>query len=327
MSINIPSFFKQRKKQKMSKKSTNKIASFVTKLQPGTVFVQDCISDKASNLYQLDLATGKAELVGAITNDIYDIAFVGSQLYGLDQEKNRETTRLVKIAPTTGETTVVGDIGFYVVGLAYNRQRDTLYASAAKQLIAIDLETGKGKPAVTVSKDERGCGEVAFDTDGQAYITLIGTDRKKLLASCDRDTNRVKIIGDIGFPDLASMEFVGDVLYGVTGNFFDLGKDGQLIRIDTKTGKGTLVTKTNPLGRWAGMTIYEPATAITTETPAKVNSNEQSERTVEEDMKLLTIDTKNNCYVIDPNGMKDLQQNVASSFTFDKGTYDIQIIL
>ena len=36
------------------------------------------------------------------------------------------------------------------------------------------------------------------------------------------NTKKVKIIGNIGFPDLASMEFVGDVLYGVTGNFFDL---------------------------------------------------------------------------------------------------------
>ena len=204
----------------------------------------------------------------------------------------------------------MGDIGFYVVGLAYDHQRNTLYASAAKQLIAIDLETGRGKPATRVSRGKRGCGEIAFDENGQAYITLIGSDRKKLLASCDLDTNKVKIIGDIGFPDLASMEFVGDVLYGVTGNFFNLGKDGQLIRIDTKTGKGTLVTKTDPLGRWAGMTIYEPATAITTETPAKVNSNEQSETTMEKNMQLLTIDTKNNCYVIDPNGMNDLQQNV-----------------
>ena len=73
------------------------------------------------------------------------------------------------------------------------------------------------------------------------------------------------------------------------------------------------------------MTIYEPATAITTQTPAKVNSNEQSETTVEEEMKLLTIDTKDNCYVINPDGMNELQQNVASTYTFDKGTYEIQI--
>ncbi|MBD2525683.1 hypothetical protein [Nostoc sp. FACHB-133] len=42
-------------------------------------------------------------------------------------------------------------------------------------------------------------------------------------------------------------------------------------------------------------------------------------------MKLLTIDTKNNCYVIDANAMNHLQQDVASSFTLEKGTFDIKI--
>ena len=51
------------------------------------------------------------------------------------------------------------------------------------------------------------------------------------------------------------MEFVGDVLYGVTGNFFKLGKDGQLIRIDTTTAQGSLVAITDPIGRWAGIAI------------------------------------------------------------------------
>ncbi|MGB5636657.1 MAG: hypothetical protein WBM44_22010 [Waterburya sp.] len=134
-----------------------------SEVQSGTIYVQDCTPDKVSNLYQLDLETGKAELVGAITNDVYDIAFVDSQLYGLDQEENSDNTRLVKIDSTTGEVTVVGDIGFYVVGLAYNRQRNILYASAAKQLIEIDLETGRGKSAIEVSRNKRVCGEIAFD--------------------------------------------------------------------------------------------------------------------------------------------------------------------
>ncbi|MDJ0589591.1 MAG: hypothetical protein QNJ72_06280 [Pleurocapsa sp. MO_226.B13] len=310
----------------MKNSSSNNISNMDTiELKPKTVYVQDYISGKACKLYTLDLKTGSADLVGAIATDVYDLAFVGSQLYGLQQQPGGKTTNLVKIDRATGKATVVNDIGFHVVGLAYNRQRDTLYATAAKQLIAIDLETGKGKPVVTVSKDKRGCGEVAFDSHGRAYITLIGTDKKKHLASCDLDSGKVKVIGNIGFPDLASMEFIDDVLYGVTGNFFNLGKDGQLIRIDIQTGKGTLVTKTTPLGRWAGMTIYEPATVPQGKTPTTVNLNQQSQTTVKEDMKLLTIDTKENCYVIDPNGMNELQQNVASSFTFDKGTYEIQI--
>ncbi|WP_036478869.1 YncE family protein [Myxosarcina sp. GI1] len=293
------------------------------KLQLGTVYVQDCISGKVSNLYTLDLNTGRATVVGNIAKDVCDLAMVGSQLYGLNQQQGSKTTQLVKIDRAIGKTTKVGEIGFNVVGLAYNTQRDTLYASAAKQLIAIDLKTGKGKPAVTVSNNELSCGEVAFDRTGRAYISLIGADKKKLLASCDLDSGKVNIIGDIGFPDLASMEFVNNTLYGVTGNFFNLGKDGRLIRIDTQTGKGTVITKTSPLGRWAGMTVYQPA--LVTKTAATSNNINQKQITAEENMQLLTIDTKNNCYVIDPNGMNDLQLNVASKYTFEKGNYEVQI--
>ncbi|HEY9771576.1 MAG TPA: hypothetical protein V6C71_24295 [Coleofasciculaceae cyanobacterium] len=288
--------------------------------ESGTVYIQDCVAGKASQLYTLDLQTGKADLIGSITTEVYDLAFVGSQLYGL--RRGNKTTELVQI-DRAGKAVAVGNISFDVVGLAYNSQRDTLYASAAKQLIAIDLKTGKGKPAVTVSKDKRGCGEVAFNSSGKAYITLIGTDNKKQLATCDLDSGKVQVIGDIDFPDLASMEFIDDVLYGVTGNFFNLGKDGQLIRIDIKTGKGKVVTKTNPANRWAGMTVYQPVLAKTA-TVSETNSN-QSQQTVEENMQLLTIDTKDNCYVIDPEGMNTLQENIASKLTLDRGNFEIQI--
>ncbi|MBD2356046.1 hypothetical protein H6G41_15685 [Tolypothrix sp. FACHB-123] len=302
------------------------------KLQPGAVYIQDCVSNELSKLYTLDLVTGKASFIGEIVTEVADIAFVNSHLYGLDREG--EKTRLVKIDLNSGDATVIGDIGFAAAGLAYNRQRQTLYATTAKQLIAINLDTAKGTPVVTVADKEYNCGEVAFNAEGKAYITLIGYDKKKILASTNLDTGEVKKIGEIGFADVASMEFVGDVLYGVTGNFFNLGKDGQLIRIDTKTGKGTLVAITEPVGRWAGISLYEPVTAVTTAITSKLTSEEQSEKikvsqeikTVKEgNVSILTIDTKNNCYVIDANQMNNLQQNIASSYVFEKGSYDIKI--
>jgi hypothetical protein len=354
-----------RKKKEKSMSSTAK----PIKVKPGAVYIQDCVTNELSKLYTLDLATGKATFVGEIVTEVFDIAFVGSQLYGLDRDGDK--TRLVKIDLNSGDVTVIGDIGNACAGLAYNRQRNTLYATTAKQLIAINLETGKGTPVVTVADKDHNCAEVAFDADGKAYITLIGYNKKKLLASLNLETSKVHIIGNIGFPNIASMEFVGDVLYGVTGNFFNLGKNGQLIRINTTTGKGTLVTMTEPKGRWAGISIYEPATVVTTEITPEVKSDEKSETTkeetsqpipaavkqektsqpipaavkqektsqgtpaivsqesktiTEEGMSILTIDTKNNCYVINPDQMNNLQQNVATSFTFDKGTFDIKII-
>ncbi len=301
-------------------------------LKSGTVFVQDCNSNEMSKLYTLDLSTGKATLIGEIITEVYDIAFVGSQLYGLDREGN--TTRLVKIDLNTGDITVVGDIGFTTAGLAYNPQRQSLYATTAKQLISINLETGKGTPALTVADKNYNCGEVAFDADGTAYITLIGSDKKKVLARCNLETGEVTRIGDTGFPGLASLEFVDNILYGVAGNFFNLGKDGQLIRIDPKTGKGTLVATTDPIGRWAGMTIYQPVTQeesgqtseIIPPSPEITPPSPTDTTIKEETMKVLTIDTKNNCYVINPDEMNHLQQHVAKSFSLEKGTFDIQIV-
>src|SRR6476469_3941009 len=295
---------------------------------PGTVYIQDCVSNQLSKLYTLDLGTGKATFIGELITEVYDIAFVDSQLYGIDQEGG--TTQLVKIDIKTGDTIVIGNTGFATAGLAYNAQRQTLYASTAKQLIALDLKTGKGTPVATVANKDYNCGEIAFDSNGIAYITLIGYEKKKLLARCNLDTSEVKTIGDTGFPGIGSIEFVVNVLYGVTGRFFNLGKDGQLIRINTQTGKGTLVAQTKPSGRWAGIAVYQPAAEVSATITPKVNTEATqaaptTTTTREATMKLLTIDTKANCYVINTDQMNNLQQNVAKSLTLDKGTFDIQI--
>ncbi|AFZ04761.1 hypothetical protein Osc7112_0120 [Oscillatoria nigro-viridis PCC 7112] len=149
----------------MSNQGSN-IPSVDLAMVPGTVYIQDCVSNQLSKLYTLDLATGKATFIGELITEMYDIAFVDSQLYGIEQEGG--TTQLVKIDIKTGETIVIGDTGFATAGLAYNAQRQTLYATTAKQLIALDLKTGKGTPVATVANKDYNCGEVAFDSNGIA---------------------------------------------------------------------------------------------------------------------------------------------------------------
>ena len=314
----IFSFFKPRKVQQMIEKTTANAELAESRI----VYVQDFFPDRASNLYTLDLQTGQADLVGEIATGVSDLAFVGSQLYGLKLGSN--DTQLVEIDRATGEASTIVKIGFEVVGLAYSYRRETLYAVATKQIIAIDLETGKGTPVMTFTQDKRNCCEIAFDDSGLAYITLIGSNKKKQLASCDLDSGKAKVIGNIGFPDLGSMEFVDNILYGVTGNFFDLGEDGQLLRIDTKTGKGRVITQTTPASRWAGMTVEAAVPASNVEEPIDNNSDSKIS-TKEKEMQQLTIDTKVNCYVIDPNGMNSLQENVATKATLEQGNYEIQI--
>lgn len=231
------------------------------------VFVQDYAPRQQSKLYQLDLATGQATLVGEIGTEIYDLAVVDSELYALDKKNFslRKTMNLVKVNQTTGTTEVIGNIGHDVVGLAYNPGTQKLYATAhtKHQIIEINPKTGKGKVAVTLSDRDRQVGEIAFDGSGKAYISLIGTDLKKYLATFDLSGGKVDLIGEIYFPGLASMKFVGETLYGVGGSYEGLGgKNGQLIRIDTETGCGSLVLNTKPELCWAGMAIAAPSMAI-----------------------------------------------------------------
>ena len=56
---------------------------------PGTVYLPDCVSNHLSKLYTLDLATGKATFIGELITEVYDIALVDSQLYGIDRERAR----------------------------------------------------------------------------------------------------------------------------------------------------------------------------------------------------------------------------------------------
>ena len=228
-------------------------------------YVQDYRAGQQSRLYELNIKTGKATLIGEIGTDIYDLALIGSDLYALDKRdfKTRRTMNLIKVDRRSGATQVVGNIGYDLVGMAYNPNRGKLYATAHQnyQIIEIDLNTGKGKVAVTLSDRDRLVGEIAFNSEGALYITLTGTDLKKYLATCNLDAGEVKLIGDTYFPGLASMKFVGNTLYGVGGQYEGVGgSNGQLIRIDTNTGSGSLLFKTEPALCWAGMAILEQST-------------------------------------------------------------------
>ena len=72
----------------MSNQASN-IPSVDLAILPGTVYIQDCVWNQLSKLYTLNLATGKATFIGEIITELYDIAFVDLQLYGIDRERAR----------------------------------------------------------------------------------------------------------------------------------------------------------------------------------------------------------------------------------------------
>jgi len=72
----------------MSNEASN-IPSVDLAIVPSTVYLQDSVWHQLSKLYTLDLATGKATFIGEIITEVYDIAFVDSQLYGIDRVRAR----------------------------------------------------------------------------------------------------------------------------------------------------------------------------------------------------------------------------------------------
>ncbi|MGL5080078.1 MAG: hypothetical protein ACRC8A_01190 [Microcoleaceae cyanobacterium] len=224
----------------------------------GTIYVLDRYSGQSSKLYYLDLETGKPTFVGEVVPEVFDIEFADDKLYGIAHRVGGQTMQLLRIDPATARATVIGDTRFYTVGLAYNSVRKTLYASTAKELISINPITGVGTPVMTIADSAYNCGELTFSSTGKAYITLIGNDQKKLLATCNLSTGKVTRIGEISYPNLTCMKFYRDMLYGVTGEYLGLSRNGQLIQIDLNTGAGALVRETETAHCWAGMTIYEP---------------------------------------------------------------------
>ena len=72
----------------MSNRASN-IPSLDLAIVPGTVYIQDCVWNQLNKLYTLDLATGKATFIGEIITEVYDIAFVDSQLYRMERVRAR----------------------------------------------------------------------------------------------------------------------------------------------------------------------------------------------------------------------------------------------
>jgi hypothetical protein len=72
----------------MSNQASN-IPSVDLAIVPGTVYIQDCVWNHLSKLYTIDFATGKATFIGEHITELYDIAFVDSQLYGIERVRTR----------------------------------------------------------------------------------------------------------------------------------------------------------------------------------------------------------------------------------------------
>jgi hypothetical protein len=214
----------------------------VAAIQYGTLYAQS-----QSNLYLIDPFAQTATHVGPINFTTTDIAFNGTTLYGVT------FSDLLTIDPTTGNGTEVGYTGYSNVNALTIAADGTAYAATINgAFITISLTTGRGSLIGYYGSGIGSAGDLVLsDTDRMAYaaVTMPG-QADSWLAVVNITSGAATPIGDIGFSNVWGMSFKGGVLYGATNQ-------GEIIRIDTNTGHGTLVFN-GGVGFW-GMATAAPA--------------------------------------------------------------------
>ena len=212
-------------------------------------------SDGNQKLYRIDLATGVATPIGVTGFDgIEGLAFDPGckKLYGVDDVKDRLVTCDIK----TGGCTTVGSLGVDVTdtGLAFTNDGSLFMSTDAPKnplrFFGLDLKTGAATWIGNQGTEVTGLAGNFFALYG------LGGDGKDNLVIVDPATGKATPIGPLGTVTLqdGGLDFDRDgTLYGLN----DLGpgskasgQPSQLFKIDTLTGKATVVlTLKDPSGK------------------------------------------------------------------------------
>ncbi|MGK7918721.1 MAG: hypothetical protein AB4080_01765 [Trichodesmium sp.] len=214
------------------------------------IYIQDLYSNgKASNLYTLDIESGKTVLIGSMGMQIVDIAFCGNILYGI-RWRDSKTTDLVRINPHTAKTKIIGKLGnSKVASLAFSKHRNALYAMGPQTLLRVNLKTGAGR----VIKSYKSyypfyCGGLAFDSKGRGYSDFGNNyNQQRYLMRLDNNASPITVGSASGVKNSACLDFYGNELFAIF--------NGQIFKYNLVTGKASLVSYTKQNVAWAGMSV------------------------------------------------------------------------
>lgn len=204
-------------------------------------------SATSGNLLEISPDTGAAQVIGPIVPGnapIYGLAFdsTTNTLFGA----NLRTDQLVVVDDNTGNTSVIGAIGFgSVVALAYDVNSGTLFGtdSTTKQLLRIDTVTGAGSAIGPFGYNT--VNALAFDPlAGSLYGIGADTSGINRLIELDTNTGQGSDIGATYAPSVFITGLAFDVpsntLYGINGS----SSNDTLISIDPNTGVFTEIGDT-----------------------------------------------------------------------------------
>ncbi|MBW4507773.1 MAG: hypothetical protein KME64_14850 [Scytonematopsis contorta HA4267-MV1] len=144
-------------------------------------------------------------------------------------EKN--PNQLFKIDPTTGQQTLIGNLGVVnMFGLEFASNGVLYGTSQAGGFYSIDTTTGAAD-LISNIPNFRAAGDLVFNPLSQEFLaTSTAPDNSTLFAISTNGAARV--VGDIGFTDVLGVQFDRGKLVGYT-------RDGKELEINPNTGAGT----------------------------------------------------------------------------------------
>jgi hypothetical protein len=217
-----------------------------------------------SNLLRIDPATGAAYATASTSLAMMDIAAApDGRLFGITD------AHLVRIDPATGRSELVGDgTGFSDLNALAADPDGILYAATrGGRLITISHSTGRGALRGDYGQWLSSSGDLAFAVDGTLYATVDDGNHHDTLMRIDSDTGAATPVGSTGFSEVFGLTFAPDgTLYGSADA--DRRDSPVLIRIDPRTGAGTLVGELGTAGGVAGLTPGAAASGSPQHAPA-----------------------------------------------------------
>ncbi|MED5372022.1 MAG: hypothetical protein VX899_13470 [Myxococcota bacterium] len=213
---------------------------------PGTKASAKVYANTSTGLYEIDPETAQPTYVGDFhtaagepIDGMVDIAIdLKGRIYGGTYDG------LFTINSETAEVELVCATSTAMFALAFSSD-GRLFAGGREGINLLDIETCRtewliGDEQYTTS------GDIVGLPDGNLYWTVFGDDGDDLVL-LDPDSGATKWLGSTGVEKLFGVGYDNDTLYGFSS-------DGEIVRINPKTGAGQIRDRSDSLQWWGATT-------------------------------------------------------------------------
>ena len=187
--------------------------------------------DNVGNVLDVRLPSGITKRIGASGVALTDIALApNGGLFGVD------FMDVCEIDATTGRATTLSTFTGTSINAMDAAPDGTLYAAGGQNLYTLDLASGALALVMSFSQGVSS-GDLAF-VNGRLFLTTTGYSVHDCLLQLEPIAHTSQIVGDTGYDCIYGLAAYGSKLYGMTCR-------GQVLSLDTDTGKGTVLQETN----------------------------------------------------------------------------------